>query len=176
MRRTLWQRKSRPRRFSGVRSYTRQRVAITDKIYVKNHQQLSSQLETNIPKGAFKGATLDMLFQGDGLEKLDDATQERVLDFSSDFLDCSCDNNPYCGCPERKFIRYLLELRAEGLGPDAIVDVMTDDYMVYAYPGDVLSFLDDAVRTLEAAEGLARVDGESEKRDEIRRAKGDLAR
>ncbi|APW96777.1 helicase [Halobiforma lacisalsi AJ5] len=151
-------------------------MAITDKIYVKNHRQLSSQLETNIPKGAFKGATLDVLFQGEGLEKLDDATRERVLDFSSDFLDCGCDNNPYCGCPERKFIRYLLELRAQGLGPDAIVDVMTDDYMIYAYPGDVLSFLDDAVRTLEAAEGLARVDGEGEKRDEIRRTKQDLAR
>ncbi|SER52599.1 DUF5814 domain-containing protein [Natrinema salaciae] len=151
-------------------------MAITDKIYIKNHRQLSSQLETNIPKGAFKGATLDMLFQGDGLEKLDDATRDRVLDFTQDFLDCSCDNNPYCGCPERKFIRYLLELRAQGLGPDAIVDVMTDDYMVYAYPGDVLSFLDNGVRTLEAAEGLARVDGADEKRDEIRRAKRELER
>ncbi len=128
-------------------------MAITDKIYIKNHQQLSSQLETSIPKGAFKGATLDILFQGEGLEKLDDATQERVLDFSSDFLDCGCDNNPYCGCPERKFIQYLLELRAQGMGPDAIVDVMSDDYLVYAYPGDVLSFLDNGVRTLEAAEG-----------------------
>ncbi|RQG94371.1 DUF5814 domain-containing protein [Natrarchaeobius chitinivorans] len=151
-------------------------MAITDKIYVKNHRQLASQLETNIPKGAFKGATLDVLFQGEGLEKLDDATQERVLDFAGDFLDCDCENNPYCGCPERKFMRYLLELRAQGLGPDAIVDVMTDDYLVYAYPGDVLSFLDDGVRTLEAAEGLARVDGESEKSDEIRREKQNLAR
>ncbi|ADB59351.1 Superfamily II helicase-like protein [Haloterrigena turkmenica DSM 5511] len=151
-------------------------MAITDKIYVKNHRQLSSQLETNIPKGAFKGATLDMLFQGQGLEKLDDATRDRVLDFTEDFLDCSCDNNPYCGCPERKFIQYLLELRAQGLGPDAIVDVMTDDYMVYAYPGDVLSFLDNGVRTLEAAEGLARVDGQDKKRDEIRQAKQNLAR
>ncbi len=151
-------------------------MAITDKIYVKNHRQLSSQLETNIPKGAFKGATLDVLFQGEGLEKLDDATRERVLDFAQDFLDCDCDNNPYCGCPERKFMRYLLELRAQGLGPDAIVDVMSDDYMVYAYPGDVLSFLDDAVRTLEAAEGLASVEGDEEKRDEIRRAKRDLER
>ncbi|MFC4249213.1 DUF5814 domain-containing protein [Natribaculum luteum] len=151
-------------------------MAITDKIYVKNHRQLSSQLETNIPKGAFKGATLDILFQGEGLEKLDDATRERVLDFAQDFLDCDCDNNPYCGCPERKFMRYLLELRAQGLGPDAIVDVMSDDYMVYAYPGDVLSFLDDAVRTLEAAEGLAGVEGDGEKRDEIRRAKRDLER
>ncbi|WP_049888616.1 DUF5814 domain-containing protein [Natronococcus occultus] len=151
-------------------------MAITDKIYVKNHRQLASQLETNIPKGAFKGATLDVLFQGEGLEKLDEATQERVLDFSSDFLDCDCDNNPYCGCPERKFVRYLLELRAQGLGPDAIVDVMTDDYMVYAYSGDVLSFLDSGVRTLEAAEGLAEVEGSDETRAEIRQAKRDLAK
>jgi len=151
-------------------------VAITDKIYVKNHRQLASQLETNVPKGAFKGATLDLLFQGDGLEKLDDATRERVLDFASDFLDCDCQDNPYCGCPERKFIRYLLELRAQGLGPDAIVDVMSDDYMVYAYAGDVLSFLDSGVRTLEAAEGLAGVDGYPEKQTEIREAKDELAR
>ncbi|THE66672.1 helicase [Salinadaptatus halalkaliphilus] len=151
-------------------------MAITDKIYVKNHRQLSSQLETNIPKGAFKGATLDVLFQGEGLEKLDDATRDRVLDFTEDFLDCDCDDNPYCGCPERKFMRYLLELRAQGLGPDAIVDVMSDDYMVYAYPGDVLSFLDNGVRTLEAAEGLARVDGEPDQQDAIRDAKRDLAK
>ncbi|WP_255168979.1 DUF5814 domain-containing protein [Natrononativus amylolyticus] len=151
-------------------------MAITDKIYVKNHRQLSSQLETNIPKGAFKGATLDVLFQGAGLEKLDDATRERVLDFASDFLDCACDNNPYCGCPERKFIRYLLDLRAQGLGPDAIVDVMSDDYMVYAYSGDVLSFLDSGVRTLEAAEGLAAVEGADETRERIRQTKRDLAR
>ena len=151
-------------------------MAITDKIYVKNHHQLSSQLETNLPKGAFKGATLDLLYQGEGLEKLDDATRDRVLDFASDFLDCGCETNPYCGCPERKFIRYLLELRAQGLGPDAIVDVMTDEYMVYAYPGDVLSFLDDGVRTLEAAEALAGVEGYGEKQSEIADAKRDLAR
>jgi len=150
-------------------------VAITDKIYVKNHRQLSSQLDTNIPKGAFKGATLDVLFQGGGLEKLDEATRDRVLDFASDFLDCSCDNNPYCGHPERKFMRYLLELRAQGLGPSAIVDVMSDDYMLYAYEGDVLSFLDQSVRTLEAAEQLADVDDRPESRDRMRRAKDDLS-
>ncbi|WP_049926336.1 DUF5814 domain-containing protein [Halopiger goleimassiliensis] len=151
-------------------------MAITDKIYLKNHRQISSQLETNVPKGVFKGATLDILFQGEGLEKLDDATRDRVLDFSEDFLDCDCEDNPYCGCPERKFVRYLLELRAQGLGPDAIVDVMGDDYMVYAYPGDILSFLDDAVRTLEAAEGLARVDGADEQHEAIRDAKQELAK
>jgi superfamily II helicase len=50
---------------------------------------------------------------------------------------------------------------------------MGDDYMLYAYPGDVLSFLDQAVRTLEATEALARVDGNPEmarRADEAARA------
>jgi len=151
-------------------------VAITDKIYVKNHRQLASQLETSFPKGAFKGATLDLLFRGEGLAKLDDATRDRVLDFAEDFLDCDCEANPHCGHPEEKFVRYLLELRGQGLGPDAIVDVMGDDYMLYAYPGDVLSFLDDSVRTLEAVETLADVDGRAEMADRARRRRRDLVR
>jgi superfamily II helicase len=137
-------------------------VAITDKIYLKNHRQIASQLDTSVPKGAFKGATLDLVFTGDGLAELDDSTQDRLLEFAEDFLDCDCQENPYCGHPERKFAVYLLELRAQGFGPDAIVDVMGDDYMLYAYSGDVLSFLDSAVRTLEAVESLAEVDGDRE--------------
>jgi superfamily II helicase len=134
-------------------------VAITDRIYVKNHRQLGSQLDRHIPRGAFSGATLDILFSGDGLSKLDDANQERALAFAEDFLDCDCETNPYCGHPERKFVRYLLDLRAQGFGPDAIVDVMGADYGLYAYSGDVLSFLDSSVRTLDAISQLARVDG-----------------
>jgi len=151
-------------------------VAITDKIYIKNHRQLVSQMETSFPKGAFSGATMDILYQGAGLAELNDATRDRVLEFAEDFLDCDCESNPHCGCPERKFTRYLLELREEGLGPDAIVDVMGDEYMLYAYPGDILSFLDSAVRTLEAAETLADVDGRPEAEQQIRRIRENLVR
>jgi superfamily II helicase len=149
-------------------------VAVTDKIYVKNHRQLVAQLDTSFPKSAFAGATLDVLFTGDGIATLDDASRDRVLAFAEDFLDCDCQSNPHCGHPERKFVAYLLQLRTEGLGPDAIVDVMGDDYMLYAYPGDILSFLDDGVRTLEAAERLADVDGRSERAGAIRRYRRDL--
>jgi len=151
-------------------------VAITDKIYVKNHRQLASQLETSIPKSAFAGATLDLLFQGENLAKLDDATRDRVLDFAEDFMDCDCEANPHCGHPEQKSVRYLLELREQGLGPDAIVDVMGDDYMLYAYPGDILSFLDDSVRTLEAVEALADVEGDEEMLDRARQKRDGLVR
>jgi len=151
-------------------------VAVTDKIYVKNHRQLVSQLERSFPKGAFHGATMDILYQGEGLEKLDDATRDRVLEFAEDFLDCDCESSPYCGCPERKFVRYLLELREQGLGPQAIVDVMGEEYMLYAYPGDILSFLDDSVRTLEAAEHLADVDDRPEAAGRMRTLRENLVR
>ena len=149
-------------------------VAITDKIYIKNHRQLASQLETSFPKGAFKGATLDILFQGEGLSKLNEASRDRVLEFAEDFLDCDCESNPYCGHPERKFMRYLLDLRAQGLGPDAIVDVMGDEYLVTAYPGDVLSFLDSSVRTLEAMEDLANVEHDHDMQQRVSERKRDL--
>jgi len=164
----------RPRRFYSQPAYLRATVAFTDKIYVKNHRQLASQLETNIPKGAFAGATLDMLFTGDGLSKLDSTTQDRILDFAEDFLDCDCQAT-------------LLRLRGGevhairvgasgwGLGPQAIVDVMSDDYMVYAYTGDVLSFLDNSVRQLEAVETLSDVEGNEEMSERARRAKRELS-
>ncbi len=142
-------------------------VAITDKIYLKNHRQIVSQLDTQLPKSAFAGATIDVLYSGDGLSNLDSATRDRLLDFASDFLDCKDEAQLYSGYPERQFMQYLLELRAQGLGPDAIVDVMGADYQVYAYSGDVLTFLDDAVRTLEAAEDLARVDGNGSQADTL---------
>lgn len=149
-------------------------MAITDKIYVKNHRRIGSQLDTHIPRSAFSGATLDILYSGEGLSKLDDATQERVLDFAEDFLDCDCESNPYCGHPERKFISYLLDLRAQGFGPEAIVDVMSDDYLVTAYPGDILSFLDDSVRTLEAMEDLATVEKDTEMQRRVADRKREL--
>ena len=57
---------------------------------------------------------------------------------------------------------------------EAMVDAMTDDYMVYAYPGDVRSFLDDAVRTLDAVEALAEVDGDDGMADRARRRRSGL--
>ncbi|MFB6160376.1 MAG: DUF5814 domain-containing protein [Haloferacaceae archaeon] len=136
-------------------------MAITDKIYLKNHRQIASQLDANLPRSAFAGATLELVYAGEGLATLDDATQERLLGFAEDFMDCDADEI-YAGYPERRFVEYLLELRTQGLGPEAIVDVMGDDYMLYAYPGDVRSFLDDAIRTLEATAALADVEGDVE--------------
>jgi len=48
--------------------------------------------------------------------------------------------------------------------------------MVYAYPGDLYSFLDNAVRTLEAVEDLADVDGRQDARQRATDRKRELTR
>lgn len=148
-------------------------MAITDRIYVKNHRQVQAQLDVRFARAAFSGSTLDALYAGK-IDQLDDATRAKVVAFAEDFLDCACESNPYCGHPERKFIQYLLELRAAGFEPETMVDVMTDDYGVVAFPGDVLSFLDEAVRALDAIEAIAAVTGENEMVDRARAVRGAL--
>lgn len=134
-------------------------VALPDKVRLRDHARLVSQLETRIPNRAFAGATLDLLYTGEGLESVDDATRDVLLDFAEDFLTCGCQGSPHCGHPERFFCGYVLELRADGYGPAGIVDMMGVDYHLTAYAGDVLTFLDEAIRQLEALEALASVDG-----------------
>jgi superfamily II helicase len=47
--------------------------------------------------------------------------------------------------------------------------------MLYAYPGDVLSFLDDAVRRLEAVEELAEVDDREQAAERAREKRRELS-
>lgn len=142
-------------------------MAVTDTIRLRNHRRLIAQLDVRISSRAFAGSTLDVLYNEDGLADLDEAAREPLLAFAGDFLDCGC--APFCGHPERKFVRYLLALREDGFDPEEIVAIMGDDYNLTAYPGDILSFLDEAVRRLEALEALADVDGKGAYRTEVAR-------
>ncbi|MDZ7687550.1 MAG: DUF5814 domain-containing protein [Halobacteriales archaeon] len=149
-------------------------MAITDRVYVKNARRLSSQMDRNMPRNIFHGAALDILYNTDEIENLDSATRDQLVDFITDFLDCDCDDAPYCGCAERKFIRHVIELRRQGMSPSRIVESLEAEYGLYAYEGDVLDFLDTTVRSLEAVEEVADTLAEYETRDEARRIRDDV--
>lgn len=140
-------------------------MAFPEKVYVRDHRQLADQLDTAFPRAAFAGATLDRLFTGDRIDRLDDAVRERVLAFNRDLLDCDCEANPYCGHAEEKLCRWVLTARLEGLAPAGIVDAMGDRYHLYAYEADLVGYLDDAIRRLDALGDLAAVEGRPEAAD-----------
>lgn len=149
-------------------------MAITDRVYVKNARRLSSQMDRNMPRNIFHGAALDILYNTDEIENLDSATRDQLIDFVTDFLDCDCDDAPYCGCAERKFIRHVIDLRRQGMSPSRIVESLEAEYGLYAYEGDVLDFLDTTVRSLEAVEEIADTLAEYETEEEARRLRDDV--
>lgn len=127
-----------------------------------------------MPRNIFSSPALDVLYNTGEVEKLDAAKRQQLLDFVTDFLDCDCRDAPYCGCPERKFIRYVIDLRREGRSPKGIVEAMEREYGLYAYKGDVLDFLDSAARNLDAIEGIADTLAEYEIRDDAAAIRNDM--
>ncbi|MCX6673977.1 MAG: DUF5814 domain-containing protein [Methanothrix sp.] len=127
-------------------------------LYLKFAERISIKLHMQISQRALHGSFLDLLSSAD-LQELDNKLQRYCMDFSRDFLRCICKESPYCGCVQKSISLRILDLRAEGKSPDGIIDYFSDRYGMYAYQGDLINWLDQMVRYLEAIESVARVLG-----------------
>jgi helicase len=130
-------------------------------LYLKFAERISTKLRMQISQRALHGSFLDLLSSAD-LRELDNQIQRYCLDFSRDFLRCTCRESPYCGCAARGISLRILELRSEGKSPGEIIDEFSDKYGMYAYQGDLINWLDQIVRYLEAIEAVAKVLGKME--------------
>ncbi|MDL2260918.1 DEAD/DEAH box helicase [Methanimicrococcus sp. OttesenSCG-928-J09] len=122
----------------------------------KYAEQISKDLRMNLPSRVFQGAFLDIMFDGSILKEVSPKYQKLLLNFASDMFTCSCKESPYCGCAERKFSEKILLLRMKGMEPIQIIRELENEYGITAYIGDVFSYLEDAVRNLEAVELISK--------------------
>jgi helicase len=136
-------------------------------VFFRYASQLSDALGTDLPTRVF-GAGLDIVFSADGMSKLKENVKLTMLDFAREFMACRCKDSPYCGCAQKKFSARVIELCVEGLSPEKIIAELTNQYGVYAYGGDVLNYLDQAARALEAVELISGICGKNELRSEAR--------
>jgi len=139
-------------------------------LYLKFAERISIKLHMQISQRALHGSFLDLLSSAD-LRELDNKLQRYCMDFSRDFLRCTCKESPYCGCVQKSISLRILDLRAEGKSPEAIIDHFSDRYGMYAYQGDLINWLDQMVRYLEAIESVARVLGKEAAAKEARERK-----
>lgn len=137
-------------------------------LYLKAADRISAKLRMQVSSRALHGSVMDLL-SGEDLTKLDPKVREELLNFAKEFTRCSCQEAPYCGCPERKVSLKILELRSEGASPNRIIQEFNDSYGIYAYTGDLINYLDTIVRHLEAIEDIARVLGKRERAKEAKR-------
>jgi superfamily II helicase len=113
-----------------------------------------------IPDAAFHPAVLETITARVNFNQLDGMLKTQLLRFLHDFLRCECRDRPLCGCPEKKFVKRIIELREEGLDHHQISGFLLDEYGIDLYPADILSFLEDSVHILEAIEDIARLQGD----------------
>ncbi len=125
--------------------------------YFRNAERLSRVLGVSVPSRAFSPASLDIVFSGESIAKLDRGLQAQFTDFAREFLDCTCEDAPFCGCPERKFSKKVVEYRLQGKDPRAISKAIAADYDLSAFDGDILGYLDRLTRNLDAIGDIAKI-------------------
>ena len=127
--------------------------------YIKKLQRAAGH---RLPEGAFHPANLEAISGSMNIDSLDPGTRDQVLRFFKDFLDCKCRDSPLCGCPERKFVISILELREMGLDHKEIHRHLLDEYGIDLFPADILSFLEESVHLLEAVRSVANLAGQQD--------------
>jgi helicase len=128
-----------------------------DAAYFRNAERLSRIIGVNVPSRAFSPASLDIVFSGESIAKMDRSLQAQFTDFAREFLDCVCEDAPFCGCPERKFSKKIVEYRLQGRDPRGISRAIAADYDLSAFDGDILGYLDRLTRNLDAIGEIARI-------------------
>ncbi|HTX44581.1 MAG TPA: DUF5814 domain-containing protein [Methanocella sp.] len=128
-----------------------------DAAYFRNAERLSRILGVNVPSRTFSPASLDIVFSGESIAKLDRSLQGQFTDFAREFLDCVCEDAPFCGCPERKFSKKIIEYRFQGKDPRGISRAIAADYNLSAFDGDILGYLDRLTRNLDAIGEIANI-------------------
>jgi superfamily II helicase len=134
---------------------------IAAKAKFRSARKIEKAVGFRIPDSAFHAAFLEAVTSCVNFDYLDGTLKTQILQFLHDFLRCECRERPLCGCPEKKFVKKLLELREEGLDHHQISGFLLDEYGIDLYPADILSFLEDTVHVLEAIEDIARLQGQT---------------
>ena len=127
-------------------------------VYFRGAERLSRIIGISVPSRVFSPASLDIAFSGDAIAKMDHSMQEQFLSFSTEFLDCTCDDAPFCGCPQRKFSRRLISYRLQDKDPHEISRAIASDYSLSSFEGDILGYLDRTVRNLDAIHEIAKIE------------------
>ena len=135
---------------------------ITSRARFRHIKKLQNAVGYRLPSNAFHPANLEAISGSMDIDRLDLGTRDQIIHFFKDFLECNCKDSPLCGCPERKFVICILELREMGLNHKEISRHLLDEYGIELFPADILSFLEDSVHLLEAVQSVAELAGKKE--------------
>ena len=125
--------------------------------YLSNviHNQISNALKIKFSTRLFAESTLDIISSGEAIEKVDSKFQEALIALQSDFMQCRCQDRPFCSCMQRGISEVIVHERLKGKDPQDISTKLFRKYQIQVYPGDIFSWLDNFVKNLDAIKRIA---------------------
>ena len=118
-------------------------------------QKIAQALKAHVSSRLFADSTLDILSSGDAISKLEPKFQELLINLQMEFMSCRCKDRPFCNCFQDEMSRKILKYRNMGYDPADISKKLLRDYGIHAYAGDIFSWLDSLIRTLEAVRRIS---------------------
>ena len=120
------------------------------------HNQISNALKIKFSTRLFAESTLDIISSGEAIEKVDRKFQEALVALQSDFMQCNCQDRPFCSCMQRGISEVIIHERLKGKDPQDISNKLFRKYQIQVYPGDIFSWLDNFVKNLDAIKRIAK--------------------
>ena len=126
--------------------------------YLSNviHNQISNALKIKFSTILFAESTLDIISSGEAIEKVDKKFQDALIALQSDFMQCRCQDRPFCSCMQRGISEVIVHERLKGKDPQDISNKLFRKYQIQVYPGDIFSWLDNFVKHLDAIKRIAK--------------------
>ncbi|MFW9805733.1 MAG: DUF5814 domain-containing protein [Candidatus Thorarchaeota archaeon] len=131
----------------------------------KLQEEINSAFRTHMPTRLFSGVFAeisDVSRPKSGAGKLPQWVFEVFGKWTTTFFNCGCREYPDCEHGKIRLGRWLVEKRKEGFNPSGLAQKLHDDFELWAYPGDIFSWLDSLIHSFKAVQRIANVAGKTD--------------
>ena len=131
----------------------------------KLQEEVNSAFRTYMPTRLFSGVfneISDASRPESGVGRLPQWVFEVFGKWTTTFFNCGCRDYPECDHGKISLGRWLVEKRKEGLNPSGLAQKLHDEFELWAYPGDIFSWLDSLIHSLKAVQRIANVAGKTD--------------
>ncbi len=135
-----------------------------ENVYLSSKLQgeIDSAFRTHMPTRFFSGVfsdISDLSKKRGGAGRLPSWVFEVFGRWTKEFFNCGCPLYPECDHGKIRLGRWLVEHRKAGLNPTGLAKKLHDEFHLWAYPGDIYSWLDSLIHNLKAVQRIASVAG-----------------
>ncbi|MFW9910113.1 MAG: DUF5814 domain-containing protein, partial [Candidatus Thorarchaeota archaeon] len=143
-----------------------------ENVYLTSRLQgeVNTAFKAHMPTRLFSGIFLDLgnvRNPNSGAARLPKWVFEVFSRWTTNFFNCGCSLYPECDHAQIELGKWIVRKRKEGLNPTGISQRLEKEFELWAYPGDVFSWLDTLIHSLKAVQRIALVVGLVDLNEEI---------